>query len=215
VKYKIGYVDEDESDISRFYHKFIKKYDERYQIIEFTPKPSLDELIEEIINSDLDVLVVDFQLNEYKNLGYKGHSVVERIKELRFGFPCVLLTSYPVDAIENSLDTYIVYDKDVAFGNEEKSKDLFELQIKQSIEHYKKGLKSAEEEFARLSRLDDLTLKQEERLIELDDILESSIDNKHKLPSHLKKSKHIKNVESLVKDTQSLISELKKLNSEK
>ena len=31
MKYKIGYVDEDESDISRFYHKFIKKYDERYQ----------------------------------------------------------------------------------------------------------------------------------------------------------------------------------------
>ena len=96
MKYKIGYVDEDESDIGRFYQQFIKKYDASYQIVDFVPSESIEELVEDILQENLDAVIIDFQLNEYESVDYKGHMVVEMLKERKKGLPCVLLTSDPV-----------------------------------------------------------------------------------------------------------------------
>ena len=105
-----------------------------------------------------------------------------------------------------------MYHKDVAFGGDVQSKDLFELQIRQSIEHYKKSITSAEEKFNELIQLDDLSLEQEKTLIELDDLLESNLNDKHRLPTHLKNKSHVENVESLVVNTQAIIKQLREMN---
>lgn len=195
-KFRMGYLDEDESDIARFYD-FIKKYD-IYEFIDFKPKPSIEELIDEINSSNLDVLVIDFQINEYVNINYNGVKVFDSIRNKRKNFPCIILTSFADDAISESFDTHIVYSKSIPFGCDTESKKIFELKIRKSIEHYISELQKASDEFAKLTSLSDLTLEQENRLIELDEFLESSLNNDVKLPKHLKTSQHVGNIKQLI-----------------
>lgn len=205
-KFRMGYLDEDESDIARFYD-FIKKYD-TYEFIDFKPKPSIEELIDEINSSNLDILVIDFQINEYVNINYNGVKVFDSIRNKRRNFPCIILTSFADDAISESFDTHIVYSKSIPFGSDTESKKLFEFKIRKSIEHYINELQRASSEFAELTSLDNLTLEQENRLIELDDFLESSLNNDVKLPKHLKNSQHVGNIKELVIRAEDILEKL-------
>ncbi|WP_181573226.1 hypothetical protein [Enterobacter sp. RIT418] len=205
-KFRMGYLDEDESDIARFYD-FIKKYD-IYEFIDFKPKPSIEELIDEINSSNLDILVIDFQINEYVNINYNGVKVFDSIRNKRRNFPCIILTSFADDAISESFDTHIVYSKSIPFGSDTESKKLFEFKIRKSIEHYINELQRASSEFAELTSLNNLTLEQENRLIELDDFLESSLNNDVKLPKHLKNLQHVGNIKELVVRAEDILEKL-------
>lgn len=206
----MGYLDEDESDIARFYD-FIKKFN-IYEFIDFKPKPSVDDLLEEINSSNLDILVIDFQINEYLNINYNGVRVFELLRDRRKNFPCIILTSFADDAISESFDTHVVYSKSIPFGCDTESKKLFELKIRKSIEHYINELQKASDEFTELTSLDDLTLEQENRIIELDEFLESSLSNDVKLPKHLKTSLHIGNIKELITRAEDILEKLDTLH---
>ncbi|WP_446919429.1 hypothetical protein, partial [Klebsiella pneumoniae] len=94
----------------------------------------------------------------------------------------IILTSFADDAISESFDTHIVYSKSIPFGCDTESKKLFELKIRKSIEHYISELQKASDEFAKLTSLTSLTLDQENRLLELDEFLESNLNNDVKIP---------------------------------
>ncbi|MCG5047477.1 MULTISPECIES: hypothetical protein [Pectobacterium] len=205
-KFRMGYLDEDESDIARFYD-FIKKYD-IYEFIDFKPKPSVEDLIDEINSSNLDILVIDFQINEYVNINYNGVKVFDLLRSKRKNFPCIILTSFADDAISESFDTHIVYSKSIPFGCDTESKNIFELKIRKSIEHYTSELQKASNEFSELTSLDNLTLEQENRLIELDEFLESQLSNDIKIPKHLKTSQHVGNIKELITRAEDILEKL-------
>ncbi|CAI1101858.1 Uncharacterised protein [Serratia quinivorans] len=205
-RFRMGYLDEDDSDIARFYD-FIKKFN-IYEFIDFKPKPSVEELIDEITSSNLDILVIDFQINEYVNINYNGVKVFELLRSKRKNFPCIILTSFADDAISESFDTHIVYSKSIPFGCDTEDKKLFELKIRKSIEHYVSELQNASNEFTELTSLNNLTLEQESRLIELDDFLESSLNNDVKLPKHLKTSQHVGNIKELITRAEAILEKL-------
>lgn len=209
TKFRMGYLDEDESDIARFYD-FIKKYD-IYDFFDFKPKPSIDELIDEINSSNLDILVIDFQINEYVNINYNGVKVFDSIRNKRKNFPCIILTSFADDAISESFDTHIVYSKSIPFGCDNESKKLFELKIRKSIEHYISELQRASDELAELTVLKNLTLEQENRLLELDEFLDSSFNNDIKIPKHLKTSQHAGNIKELITRAEDILEKMDNL----
>lgn len=180
-------------------------------MVEFKPKSDINELIDEIMNEGLDAIIVDFRLNEYDPIGYRGHDVVNMVREQKKDFPCVILTSNPEDAIDNSFDTYIVFRKETAFGDVSDEKSLFENKLRKSIEHYREMILDAENEFLELSKVTELSLEQEQRLIELDDIIESNLSYKNKVPSYLKESSHVKNIELLVNNTKTIIEKLNEI----
>lgn len=206
AKFRMGYLDEDDSDIIRFYD-FIKGYP-TYEFQDFKPKYSIDELVDEILASNLDVLVIDYQINEYASINYNGVKVFELLRSKRKNFPCIILTSFADDAISESFDTHVVYSKSIPFGTDSTAKKIFELKIRKSIEHYISEMDLASNELAQLSSLNCLSLEQEARLIELDEFLESNIINDGRIPKHLKSSGHINSVKSLIVKAESILKKM-------
>lgn len=200
---KVGYLDEDDSDIQRFYD-FLKCY-EGYEFHDFKPGESKTNIVNEMMEANLDSIVVDYQINEYAPINYNGLEIINLIKARRKNFPCILLTSHTDDAISESFDTHIVYPKSTPFGQDQEAKHTFELSLRKSIEHYKQRMLEYSEELSQLSQLDNLSIAQEKRLIELDDFLEDNLSSEHSLPSHLKANTHVESVKELVDKTEALL----------
>lgn len=207
-KFRIGYLDEDDSDLASFY-SFINQY-LNYDFIDIKPKEDIEELIEFILSSNLDLLVIDYRINEYEDINYNGVHVYEYVKNVRKDFPCIILTSNAEDAIADSFDTHIVYSKSIPFDGDSESKKLFELKLRKNIEHYQTALKNATDELYQLNEKDSLSLSDEERIIELDDFLESNLINYGKIPKHLKVTSHIDSVKVLINKAEGIIARLDK-----
>lgn len=208
--YRLGYVDESDGDTLYFYNRFIKQYENTYELVEINPLnyDSLDFLIDDILKMNLDILVVDYRLNEYECISYQGTDLIDEVKSVKRDFPCVILTSNAEEAIENSSDVNIVYPKPL-LANDDKGKALFELKIKHSIELYKGKIADAEKQIQELfDKAGDLSLEEEERICYLDDFLESNTNNRNKVPLHIKKEQHIDNIKKLVEKTQLIIDKL-------
>lgn len=206
TKFRLGYLDEDDSDIQRFYD-FIKPFP-AYEFCDFKPLDSIEELVDSLMDEHLDSIVVDYQINEYAAIGYNGLEVIDLIKARRKDFPCILLTSHTNDAISESFDTNIVYPKSIPFEDDADAKNMFELKIRMSIEHYKSAIDRCSNELAHLCELDTPSLQQEARMIEIDNFLETNLSNGHSVPSHLKGSAHIESIKNLVSKTDALIKKL-------
>ena len=203
---RVGYLDEDESDIAQF-HDFVNQYN-NYEFCDLKPQRALSGTIEEILNLHLDIIVVDYLINEYMDIDYTGLMVIDELKKKIRDFPCMLLTSHPDEALEISFDTNSVYSKSVPFGNDEEQKNILAIKIKKNAENYKKRIFDAEKELEELNSLDKLSVTQEERLIELDDFLEANLGNDWKTPQHLKTTGHIDDIRKLVTRTEEILKKL-------
>jgi hypothetical protein len=208
----IVYVDEENKEIRAFKRAFADNFD----VQGLLPEKDMDVLIEKIFKSGAKAVVTDFNLAEYKTdvkhpVPYDGVKLVESIREFRHGFPCFVLTSFDANAIQESQDVNLIYPKDI-LGKKVGETTLPE-KVRVQIEHYVAQLKSSSIEFNQLAekgRAGVLNEVEESRLIDLDTILENSLNAKKSLPQTAKQSIGIKKLTKLLKSTDDLIGELRK-----
>lgn len=127
------------------------------------------------------------------------------------GFPCFVLTSFDANAIQESQDVNLIYPKDI-LGKKFGETTLPE-KVRVQIEHYVAQLKSSSVEFNQLSeksRARNLNEAEEFRLMELDTILENSVNAKKAVPQTAKQVAGIKKLTELLKSTDELLGELRK-----
>ncbi|ULT25754.1 hypothetical protein KUH03_01780 [Sphingobacterium sp. E70] len=184
--YRIAILDEVNDDIERF-QRYVHKNDKdkRFCVVEIMPKPNFEDTINEILCANLDALISDYRLNEFKaNITYDGVKVVNSILERRALFPCFVLTSFDDDAVKDSEDGNIVYIKGV-MGGESNAKITFLERIGRQIEKYRFKIQEAKsdlEELLNIRKTRLLTPTEENSYIELCNFLGESYVGEDSLP---------------------------------
>ena len=182
MAYKVLFIDEEKSQQSEFMEYMESASDLEVQCV--YPKSDLEEMIQLIDELVPNAIVSDFLLNEIKEdikyvVKYTGSELVNEYQRQRPAFPCFVLTSHDDEAVAKSDDVNVVYIKNLMHNGEKESKAKFYEKIKEQINKYRKSIEAAQSELSALvekKRKDGLTLPESERMIELDDFLEKSLD---------------------------------------
>ncbi|SMN14780.1 hypothetical protein CRYPA_720 [uncultured Candidatus Thioglobus sp.] len=219
VKYKILFVDEVEADIRRF-QRYVHKNDTNkdFELVVKIPENNLDNLLNEIKDEKFDAIITDHKLHEENaNISFDGLDLVKAILSVKMNFPCFILTSFDDEAVVSGDDVNIVYIKGLMDADAEvKAHATFLDKIKNQILHYRKKIHDAENELLALikqSEVQPLNAKEEDRLLELDILIEQSIDKKSTLPKHLKSRTNLDKLHKMIRNTDELLKAFNKTKS--
>ncbi|HDS6669994.1 TPA: hypothetical protein QHX39_004780, partial [Enterobacter ludwigii] len=214
--YKILFIDEETDAIEDF-----KDYadetttSEKIEIIDEFPKSTLEEMINVIIKLNPDAVITDFMLNEKKTsitygVEYNGIQLVKEFLSIRDGFPCFVMTSLDDDAVKESDDVNIVYVKDILHSEKNsKVKASFLEKVVSQISHYRARIESYEKELKNLitrREMGEATIIDENRIIELDHLLEQSVDRKSSVPQEFKELSNTQRLEEILLKVDNILS---------
>lgn len=208
---KVIYIDEDSDDIELF-QQFI---DDKFEltVIKIENDNDIDAIVDEILSLGGDAVITDYLLTEKARVKFDGQALIEAIQARNMHLPCFLLTSHAPDALNATHDARLVQSKSIPFGGRDldEHKKLFILLIEKVIKNFKTNRDLAIKEFDVLSSIEaeQLTAIQKQRLIELDNILDSYGFAKSPLPNELKEEKHLVLLAKLVSDIDVLIGQRK------
>lgn len=137
--YKIGYVDEDKNQVNLYGRKL---RDFGFDVIgyDFRKGMLIEELMDQIYTSDIDLLMIDFKLNESNVVAFNGDEVERAIYENRPLFPHIIFTNKSDQAEPQVDDLKIIFDKEIVFPREEEDgvqTKRFIDTLNKSIDQYK------------------------------------------------------------------------------
>lgn len=109
MKYKIGYIDEDSTQVTK-YERDLRKY---FDVIGFTINPGLElnDLLKQVYDSDIDLLMVDYLMVDKGVLTYNGDEVARAYEEIKPRFPVIIFTNEESQAFPHVDNPNIIYDK--------------------------------------------------------------------------------------------------------
>ncbi len=218
--YKIGYIDEDVKQVKKYQRRF-RNYGIEIIGYEFHKGMTLEELMQQVYNSDIDLLMIDYKLNETNQVTFNGEAVESEFYDKKPLFPHIIFTNKVEQAEPHIEDWMKIFDKEDFFSEDnedEKKVEHFITTLVKSIEQYRKHinkkktivselLEKGEQEGLTASEKNLLITKQEE-LIALDKTERSEI------PKHLLTEKKIDDLSKTKKEAekflQSLIDKRKK-----
>lgn len=142
TKYRIGYVDEDVKQVKKYQRRF-RKFGFEVVGYDFTQGMTIDELMEQVYNSNIDLLMIDYKLDESNLVVFNGEAVESAIYDAKPLFPHIIFTNKKDDAEPHVEDWKIIFDKDEIFSEgEEDDKKIqhFIITLERSIEQYRKHI---------------------------------------------------------------------------
>ena len=169
------------------------------QVAEVMPAPGIDETIELILAHDCKVLITDYRLSEHKaDVEFSGVDLVREFQRRFDRFPCFVTTAFAGEAVDEAIDTNIIYPKSDFLGgaqvpDEGRVSDLpFFVRVRKKIAEYETYVSEAVQEWndilAKRDAEGGLNAQDTERLLELDDALEA-LHGKHvAVEGHLKRN---------------------------
>lgn len=207
MKYKIAYIDEDQSDTRRF-QRFSYNF---FDVVAIIPKDSIEDTCNEILENHVDAIVSDFDFAEQlSTVHYDGTDLVSLFLKKREGFPVFILTSYEDDAISKGEDVNIIYEK-----KEMDEGEQFLERVKAQIEKYKHKLETDEKRLLELiseSKKRKLDALEKEELAELDSKIEKALDKESRISNILRDDKEASELSELLKKVDELAKSLGKKN---
>lgn len=173
------------------------------------PEPALADMVERLLELKVDALVSDFQLSEAGPVGYNGEALVEAVLSKRAGFPCFIQTSFDDAALKAADDVNRVYSKNPKA--EAGGRAQFLQRIVLQIERHQTRLAEWRDELQALLATDrsKLSATEIERIVELDEFVESNIGVDQSLSKQAKRD--ILTGENLASRQIALIDETEKL----
>ncbi len=171
MKYKIGFIEEDVNQV-KLYRRKLRDFGFDVIGYEFTKGMSLDELMTQVYNSDIDLLMIDFRLNESNIVPFNGDEVERHIYENKPLFPHIIFTHKVDQAEPNVDDIKIIFDKDVVFSDDNgednpKTKHFINVLAK-SIEQYQRHIEKRKQIISRLidkENKDGLSIEEKNLLL--------------------------------------------------
>lgn len=219
--YKLLFIDEEKDtldDFANYVDDFPSK--QKIQAITQLPFQSIEEMLEFIIKLAPDALITDFRLNEMKgdisyNVPYNGVDLVAEFQSIRRHFPCFVLTALDDEAVGQSDDVNIVYIKNILYKEEGNAKAKFLDRVISQVDHYRFKIEEAQKELAgliqiRLEGKADYGI--ENRIIELDDFLEKSVDARSSIPKEFKSLSNTQRLDNLLSKVDQLLKKVGKGN---
>jgi len=162
MKYKIGYVDENPAQIKKYKRDLKEKFDvQGYDI----PKGlSIKKLLQQIYHSDIDLLLIDYQLTDKGMLTYNGDQIAREFEKIKPRFPILIFTQHHDDAFPEVDNPNIIYEKAAA-----RDIDHFSDILIKNIEVYKKFVSVRKQSISRLltkSKKKKLNAKENHTLLD-------------------------------------------------
>jgi hypothetical protein len=167
MRYKIGYLDEDINQV-KLYRRKLRDYGFDVVGYEFYRGITIEELMQQVYSSDIDLLMIDFRLNESNMVPFNGDAIEREIYEKRPLFPHIIFTN-KVDQAEPEVDDLkIIFDKEIVFplddDNETSQTTRFINTLKKSIEQYQRHILKRKEIISKLLEKEEKhTLSVEEK----------------------------------------------------
>ncbi|MFB6318415.1 hypothetical protein [Saccharicrinis sp. FJH54] len=218
--YKIGYIDEDINQVRKYQRRF-RKYG--FEVIGYNLEKgmNLEELMQQVFNSDIDLLMIDYKLNETNIVTFNGEQVESYFYDKKPLFPHIIFTNKVDQAEPYVEDLKIIFDKDDIFEEEDNDNEkvqYFIETLKRSIEQYRNHIKKKKDTIESLllkSSNHELTPLEEDELISLQrELLNLDKSKAKEIPEKLRSVKQIKDISKIRRDAeeylQSLINENKK-----
>jgi hypothetical protein len=218
--YKLLFIDEEKDvldDFADYVDEFPLKV--KVEVITRLPSENIDAMIDMIMQIAPDALITDFRLNEMKgdiqyNVPYNGVDLVEKFQSIRQQFPCFVLTALDDEAVGQSDDVNIVYIKNILYNKEEgNAKAKFLDRVVIQIEHHQKKISDAQEELLQLIKVRESGKADygvENRIMELDDFIEKSIDAQSSIPVEFKTFSNTERLDNILSKVDELLKKIDK-----
>ena len=185
MKYRIGIIDDREDEIR--YIKHVLKPEFLLEKVKLSS--NLEDMVKDLLEKKVDAVIIDYELSATQsNIHFKGDNVVLAIRNIKTLFPISVLTAFSEQAENANIDPDIVYDKETIL----KDPATFKRKLAHKIQNYKSKIDELRKELVELNLKETLSLKEEERLIELDKILEKELESEFTFPNNLKTSSNIR-----------------------
>lgn len=208
MSYKIGYIDENPHQVKKFAralkeHGFIVI---GYDIIKGMP---IEDLIEQVYQSDVDLLMIDYFLKDKGILTFNGDEIERRYNEIKPKFPHIIFTSNEEDAFKDVDNPNIIYEKEMVTDDRV---NRFSEILKKNIETYRSYIEN------RKTVIEELLLKGEDKGLnasEKDQLLRiqmelNSLDtkNKNEVPLQLISNQKLEDISKTRKEAQEFLQSL-------
>lgn len=133
MSYKIGYIDENPLQVKKF-ARALKEHG--FSVIGYNIRKGMpvEELIEQIYSSDIDLLMIDYFLKDKGFLTFNGDEIERRYNEIKPNFPHIIFTSNEEDAFYKVDNPNIIYEKEMVTDHRV---NRFSEILKKSIETYR------------------------------------------------------------------------------
>ncbi len=136
MKYKIGYIDEDITQVEK-YERELRPY---FDVIGYNIPEGLElgDLLKQVYESSIDLLLVDYLMVDKGILTYNGDTVAREYQEIKPGFPVIVFTNREDDAFPQVDNPNMLYDKSLVKDELPRFVEI----IKKNIALYEKYINS-------------------------------------------------------------------------
>lgn len=200
MEYNIGIIDDDTSKITQLITFVSLGWEdddgnltkEKYKDIKLNPieislEPDIESMVEKVYSLKLDALIIDFKLSSQQSIAYSGVVLAQAIDKKLRGFPIFILTSYQDDLyVKESFDVYQVFDFARYIGELEERIEI-NSKIVEQIRKYNNTINKWKCELNDLIPYAGSSADIDERILELDSLIENSIDGMSSIPSKTKR----------------------------
>lgn len=216
--YQIGIIDDDSSKITQMITMIRlccndedgQPRKEKYANYELIPielplAETIDDMVESIIESGVDAVIVDYKLSSQQLVSYSGVSLAKALNERLWKFPVFVLTTYQDDLFEHELfDSYLVFDFDRYIEDDDERVEL-NLKLIEQVKKYHSEMEDCRLELENLLPRAGESASVDERILELDSQLERSIYGKAAISVPVKKDFAAEKINELISKIESLI----------
>lgn len=217
MQYKIGYIDENEGWKSTFYHAFADDFE--VILFDLNEKTTAESLVEEIFSQPLDMLVIDFLLDETGILDFNADKIVELIQNRNLYYPLIILTSNETDALDHIENVNLINGKDMLSSEDDTSKKhILKHKFTKIIESYKLKLGASENKLSELEiKRNDIGLSptEEDKYVELNNYLDNISTSSGRISRSFYSEGTNNRLDDLIKKTQTMIELIEKEQNKK
>lgn len=200
IKINVGIIDDDETKRTQIIsalsdgvdgatEEIINQYRD-YELvpIEMNIVPEIDDLITEVIDNNINALLIDYQLSSFESqVDYTGVEIADKTDNRFLGFPVFVLTSFEAELYKHEVfDSYKVFDFSRYMDDEKERVELNKKIIEQFLKR-RKEIEIKKKELDELLTRTNRTPEMDDRIMDLDDFLERSLDGESALSKSQKK----------------------------
>ena len=191
---RVVYIDENETQ--RDYFLFSADNSESFEekdIVLMHPKDTIEVMLEWIFSENPDGIVIDYKLGDNDSMiEYTGLELLEAIQRQRYGYPCVVITSFFDQDLGDKVSVWRITNKEKVFIDLEEEdleeSEIFFKRLRNDIEAFQQKIDDYLKDCSRLyDKLlgGDINAKEYQEFLDKSTFLESAMVGDERLPPYL------------------------------
>ena len=210
MKYKIGYIDEDSLEVAK-YEKDLRTY---FDVIGYDIQKGLPliDLINQIYQSDVDLLMIDYLMVDKGVLTYNGDEVARAFEEIKPRFPVIIFTHEQNQAFPHVDNPFNICDKAEVKDNAQR----FALKLTKLIQGYKAYIsnrKNLINKYLDKGESEGLSSEEKHKLLEAQSELNNLDKRSTEVPLQLLTDKKLEDLSKTTKEAEAFLESLIKKNT--